>query len=69
MQDKATKAPKLNCRNWECGVIVPVAATDTETTGDLSNNDSLHVFDDAVPVPMLYPGAQYSGKIPWFFRD
>ncbi|CEL01669.1 hypothetical protein ASPCAL01249 [Aspergillus calidoustus] len=24
IQDRSTKQPKLNCRNWECGVIVPV---------------------------------------------
>jgi hypothetical protein len=22
--DRATKKPKLNCRNWECGVLLPV---------------------------------------------
>jgi len=24
VQDRKAKAPKLNCRNWECGVVVPV---------------------------------------------
>lgn len=24
VQDRSAKAPKLNCRNWECGVVVPV---------------------------------------------
>jgi len=24
VKDKATKLPKLNCRNWECGVVIPV---------------------------------------------
>ncbi|KAI9036666.1 uncharacterized protein KD926_001561 [Aspergillus affinis] len=24
VQDRSTKEPKLNCRNWECGVLVPV---------------------------------------------
>ncbi|PYH48209.1 uncharacterized protein BP01DRAFT_354054 [Aspergillus saccharolyticus JOP 1030-1] len=24
VMDRSTKQPKLNCRNWECGVIVPV---------------------------------------------
>ena len=24
VQDRSTKAPKLNCRNWECGVLVPI---------------------------------------------
>ncbi|PTU18765.1 hypothetical protein P175DRAFT_0534536 [Aspergillus ochraceoroseus IBT 24754] len=24
VQDRSTKQPKLNCRNWECGVVIPV---------------------------------------------
>ncbi|PLB49439.1 putative tyrosyl-DNA phosphodiesterase [Aspergillus steynii IBT 23096] len=24
VQDRSTKQPKLNCRNWECGVLVPI---------------------------------------------
>ncbi|GKZ23809.1 hypothetical protein AbraCBS73388_010402 [Aspergillus brasiliensis] len=24
VQERTTKTPKLNCRNWECGVIVPI---------------------------------------------
>jgi hypothetical protein len=28
VQDRKTKAPKLNCRNWECGVVVPVRGGD-----------------------------------------
>lgn len=24
MKDKITKQPKLNIRNWECGVVIPV---------------------------------------------
>ncbi|KAL2828233.1 tyrosyl-DNA phosphodiesterase [Aspergillus cavernicola] len=24
VNDRATKQPKLNCRNWECGVVIPV---------------------------------------------
>ncbi|KAI9746599.1 MAG: hypothetical protein M1818_000312 [Claussenomyces sp. TS43310] len=27
VKDKATQAPKLNCRNWECGVVVHVHHT------------------------------------------
>ena len=26
MYDKKEKAWKINCRNWECGVVLPVAA-------------------------------------------
>ncbi|RAH63398.1 tyrosyl-DNA phosphodiesterase [Aspergillus piperis CBS 112811] len=31
VQDRSTKSPKLNCRNWECGVIVPVIEDKTDT--------------------------------------
>ena len=27
MKDKTTKQPKLNIRNWECGIVVPVVRT------------------------------------------
>ncbi|KAJ5203938.1 tyrosyl-DNA phosphodiesterase-domain-containing protein [Penicillium cinerascens] len=26
VKDRATKEPRLNCRNWECGVIVPITS-------------------------------------------
>ncbi|KAL2844650.1 phospholipase D/nuclease [Aspergillus pseudodeflectus] len=32
IQDRSTKQPKLNCRNWECGVIVPVIKQKPTTT-------------------------------------
>jgi len=28
VQDRKAQAPKLNCRNWECGVVVPVRGGD-----------------------------------------
>ena len=70
VQDRATRNPKLNCRNWECGVVVPsiVAAVDElrETPlhkDDNDDNDNEAVtaaavalpFDPNVPIPMLYP--------------
>ncbi|KAL3495591.1 tyrosyl-DNA phosphodiesterase-domain-containing protein [Aspergillus germanicus] len=40
VQDRSTKQPKLNCRNWECGVIVPVIKQKPTTTNAerISNN-------------------------------
>ncbi|KAI2923434.1 hypothetical protein CBS147320_7141 [Aspergillus niger] len=32
VQDRSTKSPKLNCRNWECGVIVPVIEDRTDSS-------------------------------------
>ncbi|PYI00130.1 phospholipase D/nuclease [Aspergillus ellipticus CBS 707.79] len=33
-QDRTTRGPKLNCRNWECGVIVPVIEKTTPAQKD-----------------------------------
>ncbi|KAJ0425349.1 phospholipase D/nuclease [Aspergillus carlsbadensis] len=45
IQDRSTKQPKLNCRNWECGVVVPVikqkpATTNTERSTNNSEEES-----------------------------
>ncbi|RAH77551.1 tyrosyl-DNA phosphodiesterase [Aspergillus japonicus CBS 114.51] len=37
--DRTTKQPKLNCRNWECGVLVPVLE-DPRTKSDAGGNSS-----------------------------
>lgn len=71
--NKTTKVSKLTCRNWECGVLVPVARrTDTpvaDETADVSKGDNKldEVFAGTVPVPMVWPGASMSGKRPWYF--
>ncbi|KAK2867832.1 hypothetical protein FQN49_003430 [Arthroderma sp. PD_2] len=65
--DRKTKQAKLNCRNWECGVLVPVEASDTARTpgGELDT-----VFGDTVPVPMQVPGDEYAdGEQPWFYLE
>ncbi|GAD91435.1 tyrosyl-DNA phosphodiesterase domain protein [Paecilomyces variotii No. 5] len=37
VQNRTTKEPKLNCRNWECGVVIPIPqqGTKAETSGSL----------------------------------
>jgi hypothetical protein len=46
VQDKITKQPKLNCRNWECGVLVPVFdnqkldSGSSDSSGGVSNTSS-----------------------------
>ncbi|KAF7174921.1 hypothetical protein CNMCM7691_005389 [Aspergillus felis] len=77
VQDRTTKQPKLNCRNWECGVLVPVLdrADSSDKVSDNSGGkgatesaDMLDVFRDTVPVPMTVPGQRYGpGLKPWFF--
>lgn len=85
MQDRATKGPKLNCRNWECGVLVPVIepvpspqTKDPEkqgpgpaaAPGNKESGDMLDAFREVVPVPMVLPGKHFGGRRePWFFME
>ncbi|GES62886.1 tyrosyl-DNA phosphodiesterase [Aspergillus terreus] len=85
VQDRATKGPKLNCRNWECGVLVPVVeqvpSSETKdiekqgsgpaaTPGNKESEDMLDVFREVVPVPMVLPGKRFGGRRePWFFME
>lgn len=74
MKDRATKLPKMNCRNWECGVVVPIPAPrtalgvhqDQAMTRPVLGMD---IFDSYVPVPMKVPGEEYGSKRPWFFQE
>jgi hypothetical protein len=60
----------LNVRNWECGVVVPVPKEKLEGLG-LGEGEvpDMGVFKGTVEVPFQYPGEDYKGKQPWFFRD
>ncbi|KAL4872052.1 hypothetical protein BDV12DRAFT_162942 [Aspergillus spectabilis] len=39
VSDRLTKQPKLNCRNWECGVVVPILKDSEHETQD--NGDDI----------------------------
>ena len=64
VKDRATKLPKLNCRNWECGVMikVPDNALNVDRKG-------LTAFAGTVPVPMEYPGEMYGTRKPWYYGE
>ena len=64
VKDRATKEAKLNCRNWECGVIVPLPQN---VSG--SEEGGLKQFDTVVPVPMQIPGEAYGDKKPWYYTE
>jgi len=69
VKDRTTKEPKLNLRNWECGVIFPVRAGDVDA-GNLNRDQGppgMEVFKDKIPVPMIVPGEEYAGRKPWFY--
>ncbi|KAI0115828.1 tyrosyl-DNA phosphodiesterase-domain-containing protein [Nemania sp. FL0031] len=64
VKDRASGQPKLNCRNWECGVLIPMEGK-TVTSG-------LGAFEKKIPVPMVIPGEPYgkaSSKRPWLFLE
>ncbi|KJZ73359.1 hypothetical protein HIM_07153 [Hirsutella minnesotensis 3608] len=64
VKDRQSGNPKMSCRNWECGVVIPVRQT-SSGSGDATD---LHVFDDSVPVPMQVPGRKYGpNEEPWFY--
>jgi hypothetical protein len=68
VRDKATKEPRLNCRNWECGVVIPVLGKSTAPRdgGFASGSDAgLASFADEVPVPLRYPSEGMENKKPW----
>ena len=69
VQDKSTRTPKLICRNWECGVIVPVAEQEDMKSSSNSSysEDGLVAMSRVVPVPMQYPGKSFNGSKPWLF--
>ncbi|KAH8170772.1 tyrosyl-DNA phosphodiesterase domain-containing protein [Sarocladium implicatum] len=64
VKDRATGQPKINCRNWECGVVLPAVGSSGP-----DGADDLAMFADYVPVPMRFPGPMYGvDEMPWFFR-
>lgn len=69
VKDSKSGKPKMACRNWECGVVLPVPSQPSSTDHD--NNDDLDaLFSSAVPVPMVSPGREYGpNEEPWFYTS
>lgn len=82
-KDRKTKEPKLNLRNWECGIIFPAGAAglfgrseaqfQTTETSD-QGVPSWGAFKGKIPIPMLVPEVggvgstlEYGDRKPWFF--
>ncbi|KAH8689649.1 tyrosyl-DNA phosphodiesterase-domain-containing protein [Talaromyces proteolyticus] len=76
VQDRATKEPKLNCRNWECGVLVPITKVSESAVNDKQgkkekeeeNGDIEQIFNP-IPVPMRVPAPSFSANPnlkPWY---
>lgn len=79
VKDRDTGKPKLNTRNWECGVVLSVPnptataaaarAGDSTTRGTKGGAELLEVFrGSAIPIPMEVPGLPFRNdeRRPWF---
>jgi hypothetical protein len=70
VQDRASKQPKLNCRNWECGVVIPfppVASRPGTNSRNLADEFfDFDMFAGKVPVPIILPGNPVLANKPWF---
>jgi hypothetical protein len=78
VKDPKTKSLKMNCRNWECGVIVPIINEKTTKEKDKAPEETqgtvpsaplpAEVFKDTVPVPMRVPAVPLTEtRKPFFF--
>lgn len=77
VQDRIRKEPKLNCRNWECGVLVPITESPSASTSDeeekkdesnsVAEGDIVQIFSSMVPVPMRVPAPSLGRELkPWY---
>ncbi|TEY85861.1 hypothetical protein BOTCAL_0011g00430 [Botryotinia calthae] len=71
VKDRVTKEPKLNCSNWECGVLFSVPLTDLNAPAAVpkSGIPTMEAFDGSIPVPMVFPGNVYGSKRPWYYSE
>jgi hypothetical protein len=69
VQDKVTKQPRLTCRNWECGVVIPLLVSEelSSVSEMVSRPPSgLEIFDRKILVPMREPARPMQANRPWF---
>lgn len=73
-KDRELGLPKLTCRNWECGVVIPMKKALPVPKGINGNIDrncdmrGLSMSDGIIPVPMQILGMRYRGRNPWTQR-
>ncbi|KAJ5563909.1 hypothetical protein N7513_000151 [Penicillium frequentans] len=73
VKDRQTNKAKLNCRNWECGVLFPVETPVRQNSQGLNwKSEYRHlpaeVFEDTIPIPMMVPAPPLTEENkPWFF--
>jgi hypothetical protein len=67
--DRKEKKWKLNCKNWECGVLLPASTEGASTEAGKNGVVNMEVFKDVVEPPFMYPGIEYEDREPWYFQE
>jgi hypothetical protein len=67
--DRKEKKWKINCKNWECGVLLPVSTDGAKTEAGEDGIVDMEVFKDVVEPPFMYPGLEYEDREPWYFME
>ncbi|KAL2754686.1 hypothetical protein ACRALDRAFT_1063472 [Sodiomyces alcalophilus JCM 7366] len=74
VKDRVSGQVKLNCRNWECGVLVPATPSEESGAGEDGGPIGYDVFRRNIPIPMDTSAAAYGHTSPetersrpWFF--
>jgi hypothetical protein len=62
VKDPKTKSLKMNCRNWECGVIVPII--NEKKTGEKGKGPETHGAVTSAPLPVGVFNDTRSHRIP-----
>lgn len=65
--DRTTKGPKLNCRNWESGVLIPFGKFPDDPLGNADITPDLWRLNKIFPVPIQLPAQKLLANRPWFF--
>lgn len=66
--DRSTKSLKVSCRNYECGVIVPVVQENVSDNVEEDEVPRIEVFKEKMDIPFEVPGERYGDRKPWFFE-
>ncbi|KZF21292.1 phospholipase D/nuclease [Xylona heveae TC161] len=68
IKDRVSGGPKLNCRNWECGVVLPIHLHG-DTSPGATQPVGMDIFQGHLPAPMWLPGQPYGARSPWFYSE
>ncbi|KAG9241786.1 tyrosyl-DNA phosphodiesterase-domain-containing protein [Calycina marina] len=69
VKDRISQQPKINIRNWECGVVISVPHPEIGSSTRTAPRDT-DIFHQTIPVPMVVPGEQYGeDQQPWYYNQ